>query len=104
MHNLNKEYVKYPHPKSVSFKPLLQVETFRNGPAKEVSAGVVLFNMVGFMKLFELPLRDRFHEVILHDENLVFITTAIVATVAEIRRKRFYFSQRKFKKFHENRP
>ena len=62
-----------------------QVETFSNGAAKQVSAGVVLFNMVGFMKLFELPLRDRFHEVVLHGENLVFITTAIVATVAEVR-------------------
>ena len=40
--------------------------------------------MVGFVKLFELPLREKFHEVVLHSETLVFITTAIVATVTEV--------------------
>ena len=28
--------------------------------------------------------QDQFHEVVLHGETLVFITTAIVATVAEV--------------------
>ena len=30
------------------------------GVAKHVSAGVAPFNMVGFVKIFELPLRDKF--------------------------------------------
>ena len=32
-----------------------------NGVAKHVSAGVAPCNMVGFVKLFELLLRDKFH-------------------------------------------
>ena len=56
-----------------------------NGAAKQVSTGVAPCNMIGFVKRFELPLQDKFHEVVLHGETLVFIITAIVLTVAEVK-------------------
>ena len=36
---------------------------------------------------------NKFHKVVLHGETLVFVTTVIVATVAEV--------ESEFKKFHE---
>ena len=47
-----------------------------NGVAKHVSAGVAPRNMVGIEKLFELSLRDKFHENV---EPLS--TSATVATI-----------------------
>ena len=67
---------------------------------KQLSAGVAPFNMVGFVKCFELPLR-----VVLHCETLVFITTAIVATVAEVESVSTFretcLMQRKFKELQK---
>ena len=40
--------------------------------------------MIGFVKPFELPLKDKFHKMVLHGVTLVFTTTAIVVTVAEV--------------------
>ena len=49
-----------------SFKPLLHVETFSwklcATALRNMPAGVAPCNRVGFVKLFEHPLRDKFHE------------------------------------------
>ena len=96
-----------------------------NGAAKQVSAGVApcnikvetrsgtlklvsTFALVGFSfayaAYYNKPEQDQFQEVVLHGETLVFITTAIAATVAEIESGSTFvkgFSPRKFKNFHE---
>ena len=57
-----------------------------NDPARQVSAGVAPCNIVCFLKRFELPLGNKFHEVVSHGETLVIITTVVVATVVEVER------------------
>ena len=98
-----------------------------NGAAKQVSAGVAPCNIKvetrsGTLKLvskfalagfcfayaanYNKTERDQFHEVMLHGETLVFITTAIAATVAEIESGSTFLnlvSQRKLKFFSRNR-
>ena len=51
------------------------------GVAKHVSAGVAPFNMVGFVKIFELPLRDKFRAL---------STSAKVATIAVVSKREFH--------------
>ena len=98
-----------------------------NGAAKQVSAGVAPCNIKvetrsGTLKLvskfalagfcfayaanYNKTERDQFHEVMSHGETLVFITTAIAATVAEIESGSTFLklvSQRKLKFFSRNR-
>ena len=98
-----------------------------NGAVKQVSAGVAPCNIKvetrsGTLKLvskfalagfcfayaanYNKPEQDQFHKVVLHGETLVFITTAIAVTVAEIESSSTFLklvSQRKFKQFSQNR-
>ena len=70
-------------------KPPLHVETFSwnvcNGAVKQVSAGVAPCNLVGFVKLFELPLRDKFHE----KWNRLLLLQRL-ATVAVVKKQEFH--------------
>ena len=97
-----------------------------NGAAKQVSAGVAPCNIKvetrsGTLKLvskfalggfcfayavyYNKPEQDQFQEVVLHSKTLIFISTAIAATAAEIESGSTFVkvvSQRKFKKFSQN--
>ena len=54
-----------------------------NGVEKHVSTGVAPRNMVGIVKLFQLPLREKFHEKV---EPLP--TSATVATIGLVTKTR----------------
>ena len=56
-----------------------------NGVAKQVSAGVAPCNMVGFVKLFERPLRDKFHGKVNR-----FLLLQRLATVAVVKKQEFH--------------